>query len=282
MRIAMLALALSLAACGGKKDKDKDTGSATAQGSDTKGSGSDTTMAGSGSGSGTTMAGSGSADAGSGSADAGSGSAVAAEVKMPKGAGKCPSTVLGATSKAEVKGKDVVLTITATDKDAIASIQKRSEEVIKEKTDGGATSGTAHDQKGTHGGGVGLCPVYWTEGGKATQKKTDKGSTITITPKEKPEELKSLIDERIKKAEQWVKDNIPDAPQGNKGAVGGGKGDHGSTHSGDGDGKGKERKGDGKGDGKGTGGGTGKGDGKGGGKADKKNVAPADKKAGGW
>ncbi len=221
-------------------------------------------------------AGSGSQQAGSGSATAaGSGSGSAAtETAMQHGAGKCPSTVLGAETKAEVKGKDVVLTITAGDKDAIAAIQRRAEDLVKEKQD--APGGTVHDQKGSQGGGKGICPVFWDDGGKAAFKKDDKGAVITITPKDKPEALKATIDGRIAKAAEWVKSNVKPGDAGNKGAVGGGSGDHGSDHSGSGDGKGKERKG---GDGKGSGTGGGGGAGTGGGKADKK---PADKAAGGW
>ena len=264
MRIAMTLLALSLAmsvtAC--KKKKTEDTGGGMASGSTMAGSGSDT-MAGSGSsmaGSGSdTMAGSGSDTmAGSGSAGAGSGSA--ADDNMANKAGNCPSTVLGSTTKAEVKGKDVVLTITSADKDAIASIQRRAEALLKEKADGAGSGAGAHDQKGSHGGGMGICPVHWGEGGKATSKKDAKGVVVTITPKEKPEDLKKTIDERITKAADWVKANVKEGDAGNSGGVGGGKGDHGGNHSGSGDGKGKERK-DGTGGGAGTGGGSGAGSG---------------------
>ena len=203
------------------------------------GTGSD---AGSGSGSGSDAAGSGSDTA------AGSGSGAGGETTMQHGAGKCPSTVLGAETKVEVKGKDVVLTITATDKDAIAAIQKRAEDLVKEKQD--APGGTVHDQKGSQGGGKGLCPVFWEEGGTAVAKKDAKGATVTITPKDNPDALKTTIEGRITKANEWVKANIKPGDAGNKGAVGGGSGDHGSDHSGSGDGKGKERKG---GDGKGGG-----------------------------
>ena len=128
MRIAMTLLALSLTmsvtAC--KKKKTEDTGGGMASGSTMAGSGSDT-MAGSGS----SMAGSGSDTmAGSGSdtmAGSGAGSGSAADETMANKAGNCPSTVLGSTTKAEVKGKDVVLTITSSDKDAIATIQRRAE-----------------------------------------------------------------------------------------------------------------------------------------------------------
>lgn len=257
MRTAMTLLALSLMVGGTAcKKKDKPTTTGSAGSSAMTGSGSDM-------GSGSSMAGSdmGSGSAGSGSDMAGSGSGA----DMTNKAGMCPSTVLGSTTKAEVKGMDVVLTITSTDKDAIASIQRRTEELLKEKGDN-AAGGQAHDQKGTHGGGQGLCPVFFGEGGKATSKKDAKGVVITITPKDKPEDLKTQIDARITKAADWVKTNIKDGDKGNSGGVGGGSGDHGGNHSGSGDSKGKERgKGDGKGGGNGTGGGS--GDGKGGGSA---------------
>ena len=261
MRIAMTLLALSLtmsvAAC--KKKKPAGNDMASASGSSMAGTGS--SMAGSGSdmaGSGSSMAGSGSDMAGSGSSMAGSGSG-APEDKMAHNAGNCPSTVFGSTTTATVKGKDVVLTITSTDKDAIATIQRRAETLVKEKADGGGAGG-AHDQKGSHGGESGVCPVYWGEGGKAAYKKDAKGAVVTITPKEKPEDLKKMIDERITKAAAWVKDNVKEGDKGNEGGVGGGKGEHGGNHSGSGDGKGQERKG-GTGGGAGTGGGGGAGTG---------------------
>lgn len=279
MRIAMTLLALSLAV-GPAACKKKETttaasgtgetgsaamGSGSAMGSDmgsagmAAGSGSGSDMgsaamaAGSGAGSGSDM---GSA-AGSG---AGSGSAADAATMTHK-AGMCPSTVLGATTKSEVKGKDVVLTITADDKDAIVAIQKRTDEMLKARL-GAKTPGSTHDQRGTHGGSIGLCPVHIPEGATAKAKTEKKGVVVTITPTEKPEDLKSLIDLRIQKAADWVKANLKEGSDKNLGGVGGGKGNDGMNRSGSGDGKGIERKkGDGKGGGEGKGGGGGKGTG---------------------
>ncbi|MEJ7602369.1 MAG: hypothetical protein WKG01_31030 [Kofleriaceae bacterium] len=208
---------------------------------------------GSGMGAGSDMAGSGSDMAGSGSAG---------DMTMTKQGGNCPSMVSGSTTKAEVKGKDVVLTITATDKDAIAAIQTRTTALLKEKGDGAAT-GSAHDQKGTVGGGKGMCPVHFGDGGKGTAKKDPKGMVITITTSDAAA-LKTTIDDRITKAADWVKTNVKEGDKGTSGGVGGGKGGHGQNHSGSGDSKGKERgSGDGKGGGAGTGGGAGKGTGRG-------------------
>jgi hypothetical protein len=173
---------------------------------------------------------------------------------MAHRAGMCPSTVLGATTKAAQKDKSVVITIAATDKDAIAAIQKRADHLLAEKHD--APSGTGHDMKGTHGGSQGLCPIYVPDGAKATAKHAVSGVVVTITPKDTPAELAREIDARIAKAADWVKLNVKQGDQGNQGGVGGGKGDDGSNHSGKGDGKGRDRK-KGGGGGKGTGGGGG-------------------------
>lgn len=188
--------------------------------------------------------------------------------KMSKRGGNCPSMVAGVTTTATADDKAVTVMVTATDADAIASIQKRSAELLEEKADPAA--GKVHDQKGTYGGAMGLCPVG-TDGATAKMEKTEKGVTIVLTPTSgTAAELKTKIDERIKAAADYVAANIKPAGDdlGNGGAVGGGKGDHGSNHSGKGDGTGK--KGDGKGEGKGTGGGGGAGTGGGGEKGDQK------------
>jgi hypothetical protein len=258
MRIAMtlLALCLSVSAC-----KKKENAAGSTEGSAMAGSGS--AMAGSGSdmGSGSAMAGSGS-DMGSGSAMAGSGSGDA--TTMANKAGMCPSTVFGSTTKSELKGKDVVVTVTATDKDSVASIQRRAEDLVAGKKDGGPGGG-GHDSKGTHGGTSGICPVFVPEGATAAVKKDANGVVVTITAKDKPDELAKTIEERITKAAEWTKANIKEGDKGTQGGVGGGKGEHGGNHSGSGDSKGVERKGgDGGGGGGGTGGGGGKGTGGGG------------------
>jgi hypothetical protein len=260
MRIAMTLLALALATTGCKKKENKPAETTTGSGSAMVGS--DTGSAGSGSdmGSGSAMAGSDTGSA-AGSA-AGSGDATS----MTKKAGNCPGTVLGATTKAEVKGKDVVLTITSTDKDAVASIQRRTEELLAEKKDGAGSAAGGHDAKGTHGGGAGICAVYVPEGATAKSKKDKNGVSITITPKDNVDALKTEIDARITKSAEWVKTNIEPGDKGNQGGVGGGKGEHGGTHSGEGDSKGAERKGTGSGAGKDAGGGGGKGTGGGGSK----------------
>jgi len=266
MRIAMALLAVSLAfgsaAC---KKKEKAGGGDTT----TMGSGS-ATATGSGSADTGSAAGSGSADtgsaaAGSGSAEgsaAGSGSA-AGDPQMAKAAGNCPSTVAGSTTKAEIKGKAIVLTVTAEDPDAVSAIQRRTEEMIAVKKGGGAGTGASHDARGTHRGKTGLCPAHVPEGATIESAKQAKGVAITITPKDKIEELKTEIDARVIKAADWLKANVKPGDKGTTGGVGGGKGEHGGNHSGEGDSKGQERK---AGEGSGSGSGSGKGDGKGGGK----------------
>jgi hypothetical protein len=246
MRIAMTFLALALAASACKKKEDKPAEPTTTDTTDTAGTAVATE------------------DAGTDMAAADGDAAMAGDATtMTKRAGNCPSTVLGATTKAQTKGKNIVLTITATDKEAVASIQRRAEELLAEKKDGGRPGG-GHDQKGTHGGSSGLCPVYLPEGATAKSKKDKNGVTITITPKDNLEQLKAEIDGRITKADAWVKENIQPGEQGNQGGVGGGKGEHGGNHSGQGDSKGIERKQTGGGGGADTGGGGGKGTGGGG------------------
>jgi hypothetical protein len=256
-RLVTLVICLSfLGACSKKKEPPP-----------TEGSGSGSAMMGSGS----AMAGSGSAMMGSGSGEmAGSGSAMGSGMGSGSGStdqpmshrtGNCPSTVLGAKTTAKLVGKAVVVTITADDKDAIAAIQKRSDELLKDKVAPHPTAGAMHDQHGGHGGGIGLCPVYVPEGATASAKTDKKGVTVTITSTGKVEDLKKDIDSRIERSDKWVKDNIKPADKGDQGGVGGGSGDHGSNHSGMGDGKGKGR-GTGGGGGKGNGGGSGSGSGK--------------------
>ena len=215
----------------------------------------------------------GSGEAGSAAAGSGEGSAAANTTMQNKG-GNCPSLVFGATTRAELKGKSVVLIISADDNDAIATVQKRTEELLKAKQEGAAPTST-HDQKGSHGGSMGKCPVYVPEGAKAEWTKLDAklgdGVKVTITPKDKPDELKKEIDDRIAKSAEWAKENLKAGDKGTTGGVGGGKGEHGSNHSGHGDGKGQDRKGgDGKGGGAGTGGGGGMGTGGGDGKGSQK------------
>ena len=117
---------------------------------------------------------------------------------------------------------------------------------------------------------MGMCPVFLGEGGTGAAANIDKGATITITPKDKPDALKAEIDARVTKVTEWVKANVKEGDKGTGGGVGGGSGNDGMNHSGQGDGKGAERKatgsgsGDGKGGGKGTGGGGGAGTGGGG------------------
>lgn len=228
--------------------------------------GPDSTAAG-GSAAGSSATGSSAAVAGAaaGGSAAGSDTGSAAMVGSVAGemmahrAGMCPSTVLGAKTTQAVKGKAVVVTVESGDKDAIVAIQKRADKLLAEKKTG-PSSGTVHNQKGAYGGSKGLCPVYVPEGASATGKHEAKGVVVTITPKDKPDDLAKEIDMRIARSSDWVKANLKEGDKGNQGGVGGGTGEDGSNHSGKGDGKGHERK-KGGGGGKGTGGGGGHGTG---------------------
>ncbi|MBV8959570.1 MAG: hypothetical protein JO087_12435, partial [Actinobacteria bacterium] len=170
MRIAMALLACSLALGTGCKKKKAETGGDMGSGS--------AAMVASGAGSadmGSAMAGSGSAGGMMAGSDTGSGAAMAGsdmgsgDQAMAHHAGMCPSTVFGSTTKAEVKGKDIVVTITSTDKDAVTAIQKRTDELLKVRSEK-KEPGTAHDQQGTHGQTSGLCPVHIPEGATAKAK----------------------------------------------------------------------------------------------------------------
>ena len=156
MRIAIGLLSVLLAVgCGGKKKEDPGTGSgsgAAVTGSNTMGSGT------------------GSAAAGSGSAVEPAGSGTGDGQAFSHKGGNCPSSVFGSTTKAAILDGKVVVTVTADDKDAIVAIQKRAELLLK-NTDN--PNGAGHDQKGTHGGGIGRCPVFLGEGGTATAKNED-------------------------------------------------------------------------------------------------------------
>jgi hypothetical protein len=259
MRFVFSLLAVSLAAGLACKKGDTSKGSGEATGSSTAGS---TIAAGSNP---AANAAAGSADtppaagSGSDSSAAGSGAGMVAAETMPHHAGMCPSTVLGATTRSARKADAVIVTVESRDKDAVAAIQKRTDELLAEKRD--APTGVGHDRKGTHGGARGLCPVYVPEGAKAAARRAPRGVVVTITPKDKPDELATEIDARIAKAAAWIKANVKDGDKQNQGGVGGGKGEDGSNHSGKGDGKGHERRkggGTGGGGGAGTGGGSGK------------------------
>ena len=245
MRTAMMLLALALVgapACKKKTTTTPAAGSGSAMGSAGSGSamegsaGSGSAMEGSAGSAGSGMEGSegsaGSAMEGSaGSAAEGSGAEGGAT--MSHKAEKCPSTVAGATTTAAVKGKDVVVTVTAKDKAAIAMIQKRADESVKPKTEAKEPSGE-HTQKGVHGGTAGICPVYVPTGATAKVKHEKAGVVVTISPKDKKaDDLKKDIDDRITKAEAWVKDN----PGGGDDGGGGGKGTGGGGSKGAGGGK---------------------------------------------
>ena len=159
----------------------------------------------------------------------------------------------------------MLVTITSDDADAIAAVQKRTDELLAARMEHKAETGTEHKQNGEHGGAIGMCPVYIPEGATATAAHTATGVVVTITSKDAAG-LKTEIDGRIQRAADWAKANIPAGDKGTQGGLGGGKNNEGMNHSGKGDGKGLERKhGDGQGGGNGSGGGGGKGTGGGGG-----------------
>jgi hypothetical protein len=193
----------------------------------------------------------------------GTGSAGSDSTK-PHRAGNCPSTVSRATTTATIEGNNVLVTITSDDPDAIAAVQKRTDELLAGRMEHHAETGTQHEQNGEHGGAMGLCPVYVPEGATATAQHVANGVVVSIAG-QNPASLKTEIDGRIQRVADWVKANIPSGVKGTEGGLGGGKNNEGMNRSGKGDGKGMERRhGDGQGSGAGTGGGGGHGTGGGG------------------
>lgn len=252
--ISLLAFTVALATTAACKKKNAEPGAGS--GSGTTGSAETGSASGSATGSASgsatgsaagsdtgSAAGSGS-DAGSAGSGASAGSAAPdGSTAMTNKGGNCPSLVSGATTTAKVEKDVVVVSITSTDKDAVAAIHKRAAALIKEKADStGRTGGGGHDQKGTHGGAGGICPIYFSDGTGAATNDTN-GTIVRMVPRAgTAAELKQKIDDRIAKSAEWVKANVKDGEQGTTGGVGGGEGKHGSVHAGSGDGHGKDRK----------------------------------------
>ncbi|HEY4241827.1 MAG TPA: hypothetical protein VGM88_18530 [Kofleriaceae bacterium] len=179
------AIAVALALVAGCKSKSTATGEHGKQGS------------------GTPMLGAGSADP---TGDAGQRDAppqppdqdaLAAAARGTHRAALCPSTVAGATTTAEVRGTDVVLTITAADPAAVAAIRERAAKTLAEKSAGSGSGVDADD----------LCPVRVPAGGTASMKDDPKGVVVSITPKDSLDQLKIDTDGRIDKAQAWARSN---------------------------------------------------------------------------
>ena len=267
MRIAMALLVASVAFGSACKKKEK-TGDTGGQGSAPVAGSADTGSAATDTGSAA-----GSAAAGS-AAGSGEGSAAGGDQTMSRRGGNCPSTVFGSTTTADAQGRhdraDHHQRGQGRDRRHPAPHRRASQGEDRRRRGRGRARRQGHARRQ-----IGLCPLHLGDGGTATSKADDKGVVVTITPKDKPEALKAEIDARITKAADWVKANLKEGDKGTTGGVGGGKGEHGSNHSGEGDAKGVDRKdgagagsgGDGKGGGKGTGGGGGAGTGGGSGNA---------------
>jgi hypothetical protein len=212
----------------------------------------------------------------------GSGSAAAPTPElMSKKGGNCPNLVATATTKAapddaatkKANRAIVVMTISATDKNAVVSIQERTKALAERKV----APGAQHDSKGSMGGDEGLCAALTPHFEIVATKDTPEGVEIQLaldketdeTPATKATVLASLQD-RITKGTEWMAANVKTEPGGQAG-TGDGGGKHGRDHSGQGDMKGKEAGsgGDGTGGGAGTGGGGGAGTGGGSGGAAK-------------
>ena len=242
MRLTMTSLAVALLvlpAC--KKTKSEPPPPVVADhGASDRGA----SMTAAGSGSGSSMAvETGSAAAGSDVTTVGSGQLTDMSgsnvdpTAMSHRAGNCPSTVPNSTTKVELRGKSVIVTVTSDDASAITAIKTRADELLRDKAVAklaGDAPTPAHDQKGTHGGGIGICPVYVPEGATAKSSVIANGVAVAITPKSGADELEKDIEGRIVRATEWLKAN---------GGGGGGTGGGGGKGTGGGKGGGGKNKG---------------------------------------
>ncbi|HEY3805130.1 MAG TPA: hypothetical protein VGL61_21110 [Kofleriaceae bacterium] len=144
----------------------------------------------------------------------------------------CPSMVRGASTTAKLDGKSVVVTITSDDQVVATKIQARTEQLLKDKAVAklaGDQPTFGHAQNGTHGGGIGICPVHVPEGANAKSATLANGVAITITPKSGAEALEKDIEARIARAVEWRKNN----PAGDGDGTGSGGGNGNGNGSGD-------------------------------------------------
>lgn len=154
---------------------------------------------------------------------------------MSHHAQRCPSMVHGATTTAKLEGKSVVVTVTSNDQAVATKIQTRADELLKDKAVAklaGDQPTAGHAQNGTHGGGIGLCPVHVPDGATARSTTRANGVAITITPKSGAAELAKDIEQRIARATDWMKTNggDDDGDGGGNGGGGGGGGGKGTGH----------------------------------------------------
>ncbi len=169
--------------------------------------------------------------------------AAAAAAALANRAGNCPSAVLGATTTIvddpAAAGK-LVLTITAKNDAATATIRKRVAHLVEVQA--AADAEIKHTGDGTGGGG-GMCPVITTKDTKIAAADTEGGSKVTIEPQGGAtlDALRKDVALRIAKTDAWTQANLQGtSSSGGGGGTGGGKGDHGGNHSGKGTGTGKE------------------------------------------
>ncbi|HEY1818220.1 MAG TPA: hypothetical protein VGG74_38015 [Kofleriaceae bacterium] len=144
----------------------------------------------------------------------------------------CPSMVRGASTTSKLDGKSVVVTITSDDQVVASKIQARTEKLLKDKAVAklaGDAPTFGHAQNGTHGGGIGICPVHVPEGANAKSTTLANGVEIKITPKSGVEALAKDIEARIARAAEWRKNN----PTGDGDGTGSGGGNGNGNGSGD-------------------------------------------------
>src|SRR5580698_8629135 len=210
---------LVLPAC--KKDKPQEPPPVTTTGSAATDLGSSTAVAvDTGSGSGSAIV----ETAGSGQLqDVGS---AVDPTAMSHHAQHCPSMVRGAITSAKLEGKSVVVTVTSSDQAIATKIQTRADELLKDKAVAklaGDQPTAGHAQNGTHGGGIGICPVHVPEGATAKSTTIANGIAVKITPRSGAAELAKDIEQRIARASDWMKTNGDGGGGGNGNGNGHGK-----------------------------------------------------------
>ena len=144
----------------------------------------------------------------------------------------CPSMIHGATTTAKLDGKSVLVTITSDDQAVASKIQTRADQLLKDKAVAklaGEVPTPGHAQNGTHGGGIGICPVHVPEGATAKSTTLANGVAVKITPKSGLDDLHKEIEQRIARATDWMKSHGDDGGGGGTGG-GGGKGTGGGRH----------------------------------------------------
>lgn len=122
----------------------------------------------------------------------------------------CPSAVEGSTTKVESTDKAVTVTVTAEGAENVAEIQKRADYLAGLSAEGGEE--IKHTGQGTGGGALGKCPVVMKDV-TVTAEKADKGSVVTLTPKDAAG-LDDLAKTAQSRADELAQSGVPGSGEG--------------------------------------------------------------------